>query len=325
MRVADIKDRVIGRWRGLLPLLGIPDRFLTGKHGPCPLCNEGKDRFRFADAKGMGTWYCSQCGDTARSGYGGTGWDLVMRLHRIEFHEAKKMVAPYIDTAPVIMPRTADLSQTQERYMGLWKSGEPLSGEDLASQYLAKRGIVLDRYPNQLRFLPNMPLWSDRKSCSYHPAMMALFVGPEIDQRTLHITYLDDDGNKLVQPGWDGRKLAPGPVPRGGAIRLAPSSETMGIAEGIETALSAMLLHDVPVWAAMTAGVMLNWQPPPHVKNVIVFADNDLSFTGQSAAYSLAHKLKLDGKHVDVRLPDMAYAGKKGADFNDVLRMEGRQ
>jgi putative DNA primase/helicase len=54
-------ERATGRWREILPQLGIESRFLTIKHGPCPLCG-GKDRFRFDDRDGSGSYYCSQCG-----------------------------------------------------------------------------------------------------------------------------------------------------------------------------------------------------------------------------------------------------------------------
>ena len=54
-------DDVRGRWQHLLPRLGVPESFLTGKHGPCPICG-GKDRFRFDDKDGFGTWICNQCG-----------------------------------------------------------------------------------------------------------------------------------------------------------------------------------------------------------------------------------------------------------------------
>lgn len=317
MRNSNLSDRVIGRWRGLLPSLGLSASYLSGKHGPCPFC-AGKDRWRFADAKGMGTWYCSQCGDSARSGYGGTGWDLVMRLNKCTFFEAKKLVEPYIETAPIILPKAADYTITQTRYMGLWKSGDPLDGEDLASRYLANRGISFIEYPKQLRFLGTTPYTHSDKKISYHPAMLALFVGPDRESRTLHVTYLDQDGRKAdLEPA---RKLAPGPVPKGGAVRLAASAETMGVAEGIETALSAMILDGVPVWSALSAGALLNWQPPPGARNVIVYGDTDASFTGQSAAYSLAHKLRTEGYAVDVRLPPLEVGGAKGADWNDVLR-----
>ena len=55
------KERARGRWRQILPALGIDARFLTGRNCPCPICG-GKDRFRFIDRKdGDGMWLCSQC------------------------------------------------------------------------------------------------------------------------------------------------------------------------------------------------------------------------------------------------------------------------
>src|SRR6185295_4990814 len=54
-------DRARNRWHEILPQLGIDTRFLTNKHGPCPLCG-GKDRYRFDDRDGTGSYYCNQCG-----------------------------------------------------------------------------------------------------------------------------------------------------------------------------------------------------------------------------------------------------------------------
>ena len=42
-----------------------------------------------------------------------------------------------------------------------------------------------------------------------------------------------------------------GTMPTGAAVRLMPHEEMLGIAEGIETALSASILFNVPVWAAL--------------------------------------------------------------------------
>src|SRR5438105_7392910 len=54
-------ERARYRWREILPRLGVETRFLTNKHGPCPLCG-GKDRFRFDDKDGEGSYICGQCG-----------------------------------------------------------------------------------------------------------------------------------------------------------------------------------------------------------------------------------------------------------------------
>ncbi len=52
-------ERARGRWSEILPRLGIDARFLRNRHGPCPLCG-GKDRFRFDDRDGSGSYFCNQ-------------------------------------------------------------------------------------------------------------------------------------------------------------------------------------------------------------------------------------------------------------------------
>lgn len=48
-----------GTWRQTLENYGC--HLPSGRHhGPCPVCG-GKDRFRFDDKEGRGTWFCSQC------------------------------------------------------------------------------------------------------------------------------------------------------------------------------------------------------------------------------------------------------------------------
>ena len=53
-------ERARGRWREILPLFGIAPHFLVNKHGPCPICG-GKDRFRFDDKDGSGSYFCNVC------------------------------------------------------------------------------------------------------------------------------------------------------------------------------------------------------------------------------------------------------------------------
>jgi putative DNA primase/helicase len=52
-----------GKWKGILLNLGMPEKSLNGKHGPCPLCNS-KDNFRFDNKEGRGSFICTcQAGD----------------------------------------------------------------------------------------------------------------------------------------------------------------------------------------------------------------------------------------------------------------------
>lgn len=55
-----------GRWTQVLSNLGIQID-VNGKHSPCPAYG-GKDRFRFDDIDGRGTWFCNQCEPSSGDG-----------------------------------------------------------------------------------------------------------------------------------------------------------------------------------------------------------------------------------------------------------------
>jgi len=74
-----ILDAARGRWPDLLQQLGgLTAEQLTDKHQPCPLCG-GKDRYRFDDQDGSGSWFCNKCGGKAGTGGAGSGMDMLMR------------------------------------------------------------------------------------------------------------------------------------------------------------------------------------------------------------------------------------------------------
>ncbi len=88
------------------------------------------------------------------------------------------------------------------------------------------------------------------------------------------------------------RRLMPGTIAPGSAVRLFDAGSTLGIAEGIETALAAASLFGLPrVWAAVNASQLAKWLPPVEATEIIVFGDADAAFVGQAAAYALAHRL----------------------------------
>jgi putative DNA primase/helicase len=88
-----VRESARGRWRPSSRRFGIESRFLTGKHGPCPMC-EGRDRFRFDDKDGAGTWFCTKCG-------AGDGVKLVMLKTGLDFKEAAKEIERHAGVAPV--------------------------------------------------------------------------------------------------------------------------------------------------------------------------------------------------------------------------------
>ena len=73
-----------GHWRPILAGLGVPSQMLVNRHGPCPVCG-GKDRFRFDDKDGLGTFYCTHCG-------AGDGPRLVMLVTGLGFKEAAERI-----------------------------------------------------------------------------------------------------------------------------------------------------------------------------------------------------------------------------------------
>jgi putative DNA primase/helicase len=75
---------------------------------------------------------------------------------------------------------------------------------------------------------------------------------------------------------------APVAVPRiavgalgAGAVRFGSPRDVLGLAEGIETALSAQQLTGVPTWACLDASRMHRIAIPSHVREVHLFGDND--------------------------------------------------
>lgn len=179
----------------------------------------------------------------------------------------------------------------------LWNSGTPLSPDSVGGKYLSARcGIT--KYPSCLRMAGDM--------------MIAKVSDPDGSGVQIHKTKFDEHGAKSQ------RLMMRAPLPPGSAIRLhEPVQGVLGIAEGIETALSASQIYRCPVWALINANNLEKWMPPQGVDHIMIFGDNDLSYTGQAVAYALAKKLVATGSYrVDVLIPS-----RPGFDWNDIHLM----
>jgi putative DNA primase/helicase len=140
--------------------------------------------------------------------------------------------------------------------------------------------------------------------------MLAKVTDADGNGSAIHRTYLTMDGHKANVP--TAKKIV-GSLPPSSAIRLLPDDSALGIAEGIETALSASVMFDITVWAAISAGGLEKWTPPIGIERVMVFGDNDANGTGQAASWSLAKRLIASGITVTVSIPETT-----GHDWNDI-------
>ena len=283
-----IGDLCVGRWESILTSLGVATDFLSKKHGPCPIC-AGRDRYRFDNKDARGSWFCSKCG-------AGDGFSLLRKLNGWSFAEAAREVERVLGVSKQDAPRHEFTDeQKQQNLRRVYSESRSVVHGDLVWTYLNRRTGIVD-VPNTIRMHPSLRYDAGRS----YPAMLALVSMSDGKPSTMHRTWLDGKGGKA--PVDEPKKVMAGTI-KTGAIRLAPMAECLGVAEGIETALRASVLFDVPVWAAISAGGMRDWEAPEGLRHLIVFGDNDENFTGQTAAYSLANRLALKGIKTEVRIP----------------------
>ncbi|WP_240334415.1 toprim domain-containing protein, partial [Sphingobium estronivorans] len=104
--------------------------------------------------------------------------------------------------------------------------------------------------------------------------------------------------------------------PRQGAVMLAPATDMLGLAEGLETAISAMTLLDIPVWATLGSERLHRIALPSRVTRLILLPDNDQA--GQRAVAKALVAYEYPGRIIQTIWPPMGMN-----DWNDVHRMEG--
>lgn len=296
-----VSEIATGRWPSILMHFGIDERFLKNKHGECPICG-GKDRYRFDDKLGRGSWICNQCG-------AGDGFALLEKFKGWTFKEAAFQVEQIAGSVQAVeVKRESEDEKKMSAVRRIWNESEPVCKGDPVWLYLNRR-IGIELIPACLRYHPALP-YVDGENIDYFPALVAAVTSHDGKGIGVNRIYLNNDGNKA--PVEKAKKLMAGKPMNGASIKLGATGEVLGIAEGIETALAASRKFSVPVWSAISANLMEQWMPPSGVSKVIVFGDNDESFTGQASAYALAKKLRLKGISVEVCIPELA--GKDWAD-----------
>jgi putative DNA primase/helicase len=98
-----------------------------------------------------------------------------------------------------------------------------------------------------------------------------------------------------------------------GAVRLGPAGANLGLAEGVETGLSAMQLSGVTVWCSLGSERLDLVAIPAEVRELLVFADNDEP--GRRAADKTAERWARRAITVKLRFPPEGFG-----DWNDYLQ-----
>ena len=212
----------------------------------------------------------------------------------------------FLALPPAAVDAGSDSYDRTEAARLLWRRCRAIDGTH-AEAYLRARGVHRCRFP-ALRFHPALFYRGDG-GVRRLPALVAAVTGADHAIAGVHRTWLDP-----ARPA-----KAPVPRPRkalgrvhGLAVRFGdPAPPVLLVGEGIETVLSLVTaMPDTVAAAALSAGSLGAFAPPPGVGRLVVARDRDAE--GERAAERLARRCARAGVPAQVIVP-------QGADFNDDL------
>lgn len=211
-----------------------------------------------------------------------------------------------------------------------WREAQPAPGT-IVEIYLRARCITIPPPPS-LRYAPR----ARHQRCGHEgPAMVAAVQDVTGAIIAVQRTWLKPDGSDkadLTEPRLTLARCA------GGAVRLAPATDTVCLAEGVETGLTVQqAMTGLPVWVTCGTGGMGNVILPPLIRRVYIAADADPPSKraareaaapgnslkdratrlppGERAAQKAAARFSHEGREVRIVRPPTGYK-----DFNDAAR-----
>lgn len=250
--------------------------YQIGQHRiECPSCGRGK-RDKTAglkiDADASGVLHCFRC-------------SLVESF----WPERRAVAHQSPNFKPKVHAQKPQYRGLSDWGLGLWNKTQDLSG--VAAQYLSSRKCVVPAY-GDLRWHPSLRHPSGFEG----PALVALISDVMTNEPlSLHQTWITSKGKADIETP---RLLLGNHSIDGGVIRIWPDKDVhgvLGIAEGIETALS--MAHALtPVWATIDAGHMKKFPVIDSISRLYIAQDNDS--VGISAAANCSRRWADAGKEV---------------------------
>lgn len=205
-------------------------------------------------------------------------------------------------------PDEDELARMREA-RAIWAASRPIAGT-LAETYLRARAVRL-KLPPTLRFHPGLYHSGGHREV---PALIGALQNGAGRITAVQRIYLRADGQ--TKAAVDPAKMTKGPMGRG-AVRLGRPRRILGIAEGIETALSASELFSLPVWACLGANRLGAIEMPESVEQVVIFADN--GEVGMREAEKAAVLYDKQGLAAVIEQPPVEHK-----DWNDVMQARRR-
>ena len=202
--------------------------------------------------------------------------------------------------AAPIQPYTAERERAA---LAIWRQTVELMGTP-AERYLRGRGLTLDLTAfSDLCFHASL-----RFEGGTTPGMVALMRDVRTNEPCgIHRTFLNCDGRKI------GRKMLG--RAKGACVKLSANESVtygLGLAEGIETALSVLQAGWKPIWACLSADAIRTFPVLTGIDEITVFADRDESGTGQAAALECCTRWLAARRRAGAITPDIV------GDWNDV-------
>ncbi len=278
----------------------------------------------FDYAKREGQWLvtiCPNCGKGPRDRklragiYKGKPWWGCMRCHcEKEFWDRKKAQRMPLKYDPARAQR--DEIELRMWALTIWEKTSAIKPGDPVDRYLREQRKLKPigrEWPTELRW---GRIWHSGMKRDYDGMVAAVrdvaggFLG-------IHRTYLLPDGQRAdgkdVPTEFrlsDAKKAAASIT--GGAIRLGfdPLADTIGVAEGIESALALCMRLDFPCWSTVSANGMRALRVPSEIRKVIIGPDlgdpggkdGHGKHEGMNAAFDLRRRLLEEAKQQQRRL-----------------------
>lgn len=327
----EMKRRMQGRWlsafNALAPALSQAVS-QVGQNVPCPISG-GTDGFRlFKDANFTGG------GVKQSERVIPEGIDMLMWVNNWSFPEAYDALLEWLDgnsvqPGPIYLPDTKPMDETALRAWlnRIWREALPLDHtlSYPARAYFSYRRVLRSASAaRDIRFHPNLNYKGKGGILlGTYPAIICLVRNNNGAPVGIHRTFITKGGLKVeLGEGRKARKLSPtvSKETKGRLIRTSsPVNGILGVAEGLETALSVYEARSFPVWSGLSNTMLQSFVPPSGVHTVLNFLDKDRNKASENSAVIVQKNLSARGIRVINLLPPAPIldTDPKGVDWAD--------